>query len=109
MNTLDEIKTQVFCSQCNFVTTNFIEWAGEFYCEEKCVALLPTPEVMEAEREQREARAMATELSGLMDEVEALGGSHTSEGSEDETLLRIEYLANYLDWFYPDLLDKRFQ
>ena len=47
MNTLDEIKTQVFCSQCGFVTSNFIEWAGEFYCEEECVAYLPTPESME--------------------------------------------------------------
>jgi len=44
MNKLDEIKTQVFCSQCNFVTSNFVEWGGEFYCEEECVAYLPTPE-----------------------------------------------------------------
>ena len=109
MNTLDEIKTQVFCSQCGFVTSDFIEWGDEFYCEAQCVALLPTPEVMEAEREQREARAMAFELSALMDEVEAWGGDHTSEGSENETLLRIEYLANFISWFYPDLLDKRFQ
>ena len=108
MNKLDEIKTQVFCSQCGYVTTNFIEWADEFYCEDKCVALLPTPEIMEAEREQRESSAMARELSALMDEVEALGGEHTSEGSTDETMLRIEYLANYLSWFYPDKLDPRF-
>lgn len=47
MNTLDEIKTQVFCSQCGFVTSNFLEWAGEFWCEEECVAYLPTPESME--------------------------------------------------------------
>jgi hypothetical protein len=47
MNTLDEIKTQVFCSQCDFVTSNFIEWAGEFYCEEECVAYLPTEASME--------------------------------------------------------------
>ena len=38
----EEIKTQVFCSQCDFVTSNFIEWGGEFYCEEECVAFLPT-------------------------------------------------------------------
>jgi hypothetical protein len=42
MNTLDEIKTQVFCSQCDFVTSDFIEFGGEFYCEEECVAYLPT-------------------------------------------------------------------
>ena len=47
MNTLDEIKTQVFCSQCDFVTSNFVEWAGEFYCEEECVAYLPTEATME--------------------------------------------------------------
>ena len=109
MNTLDEIRTQVFCSHCGFVTPDFIEWGGEFYCEAQCVALLPTPEVMEAEREQREARAMAFELSALMDEVESLGGDYTSEGSENDTILRIQYLANFLHWFYPDLLDKRFQ
>jgi hypothetical protein len=47
MNTLDEIQTQVFCSQCDFVTSNFVEWAGEFYCEEECVAYLPTEATME--------------------------------------------------------------
>ena len=47
MNTLDEIQTQVFCSQCNFVTSNFVEFHGEFYCEEECVAFLPTFESME--------------------------------------------------------------
>ena len=109
MNTLDVIKTQVFCSHCAVVTTDFIEWGDEFYCEAKCVALLPTPEVMQAEAELRDARDMARELSGLMDEVEAWGGTHTSEGSDNEMLKRIEYLANYLDWFFPDLLDKRFQ
>jgi hypothetical protein len=109
MNTLDEIKTQVFCSHCDTVTSDFIEWGDEFYCEAHCVAYLPTPESMEAEREQREAKAMARELSNLMDEVEALGGAHTSAGSEDEVMLRIQYLANYLDWFYPDLLDPRFR
>lgn len=108
MNTLDEIRTQVLCSHCGVATPDFIEWGDEFYCEAHCVAYLPTPEVMEAECEQREARAMARELSGLMDEVEAWGGDHTSEGSDNEVLKRIEYLANYLDWFYPDLLDKRF-
>ena len=109
MNTLDEIQTQVFGSFCNSVTTNFVEWADEFYCEAQCVSFLPTFESMEAERDQREANAMARELSALMDEVEAVGGAHTSAGSTDETMLRIEYLANYLDTFYPNLLDKRFQ
>ena len=109
MNTLDEIRTHAFCSFCGIATPDFIEWGDEFYCEAQCFAYLPTPEVMEQEREQREANAMARELSGLMDEVEALGGAHTSEGSTDEAMLRIEYLANFLDMFYPDLLDKRFQ
>ena len=104
MNTLDEIKTQVFCSQCGFVTSQFIEFGGEFYCEQECVKMLPT----EADMEEEAASRMARELSSLMDEVEALGGDVTSEGSEDEAMLRIEYLANYLSWFYPQLLDKRF-
>lgn len=108
MNTLDEIKTQVFCSFCGTATSDFVEWGDEFYCGGHCVSYLPTPEAMEAEREEREANAMARELSNLMDEVEARGGNHTSEGSTDETLLRIEYLANFLSWFYPDKLDKRF-
>ena len=47
MNTLDEIKTQVFCSQCDFVTSDFVEFHGEFYCQEQCVAFLPTFESME--------------------------------------------------------------
>ena len=47
MNTLDEIKTQVFCSQCDRVTSDFLEWGDEFWCEEECVAYLPTPESME--------------------------------------------------------------
>ena len=41
MNKLDEIQTQVFCSQCNFVTSDFVEFHGEFYCQEQCVDLLP--------------------------------------------------------------------
>jgi hypothetical protein len=47
MNTLDETKTQVFCSQCDFVTSDFVEFHGEFYCQEQCVAFLPTFESME--------------------------------------------------------------
>ncbi len=35
-------KTQVFCSQCDFVTSDFVEWGDEFYCEERCIHLLPT-------------------------------------------------------------------
>jgi len=108
MNVINEIKTQVFCSFCDSVTTDFVEWGDEFYCQANCVAYLPTFESMEAEREQREANEMARELSNLMDEVEALGGEHTSAGSTDETMLRIEYLANFLSWFYPDKLDPRF-
>jgi len=44
MNKLDEIQTKVFCSQCDVVTSDFIEWGDEFYCLEQCVAYLPTPE-----------------------------------------------------------------
>jgi hypothetical protein len=104
MNTLDEIQTQVFCSQCNFVTSDFFEWAGEFYCEQECVKMLPTEEDMKDEQASRWAR----ELTSLMDEVDALGVEATSEDSEDEVMARIEYLANYLSWFYPNLLDPRF-
>ena len=104
MNTLDEIKTQVFCSQCGFVTSQFIEFGGEFWCEQECVKMLPTEADMEAEAASR----MARELSSLMDEVDALGVAVTSEDSEDAVMARIEFLANYLSWFYPQLLDKRF-
>jgi hypothetical protein len=52
MNTLDEIKTQVFCSQCDFVTSDFVEFHGEFYCQEQCVAFLPTFESMEDYNDQ---------------------------------------------------------
>jgi len=104
MNTLDEIKTQVFCSQCGFVTSQFIEFGGEFWCEQECVKMLPT----EADMEDEQASRWARELTSLMNEVEALGCDVTSEGSEDEAMLRIEFLTNYLAWFYPDLLDKRF-
>jgi hypothetical protein len=38
-----------------------------------------------------------------MDEVEARGGIFF-----EEDRLRIQYLANYLDWFAPDKLDRRF-
>ena len=47
----ENVETQVFCSQCDFVTSNFIEWAGEFYCEEECVAYLPTEATMAEQRE----------------------------------------------------------
>lgn len=49
MNKLDEIKTQVFCSHCDSVTSDFIEWGDEFYCQEHCVAYLPTPEDFEGD------------------------------------------------------------
>ena len=104
MNTLDEIKTQVFCSQCGFVTSQFIEFGGEFWCEQECVKMLPT----EADLETEQASRWSRELTSLMDEVDALGVAATSEESEDEVMARIEFLANYLSWFYPELLDKRF-
>jgi hypothetical protein len=43
----ENVKTQVFCSQCDLVTSDFLEWGGEFWCEEECVSYLPTPESME--------------------------------------------------------------
>jgi hypothetical protein len=52
MNTLDEIQTQVFCSQCDQVTSDFVEFHGEFYCQEQCVAFLPTFESMEDYNDQ---------------------------------------------------------
>jgi len=55
-----------------------------------------------------QASRWARELTSLMDEVDALGAEATSEDSEDEVMARIEYLANYLSWFYPNLLDPRF-
>ena len=106
---VNEIATQVFCSFCDSVTSHFIEWGDEFYCVQNCLDYLPTPEAMEAERSEREANSMARELSNLMDEVEARGGAHTSAGSTDETMVRIEHLANWLSWFYPDKLDSRFK
>jgi len=97
----ETIQTQVFCSQCDQVTSDFIEFGGEFYCQEQCVAFLPTFEVMEQERAEREANTMARVLAALMDEVEA--GTPLEENRSD-----IERIANYLDWFYPDKLDPRF-
>lgn len=41
MTNLD-IPTQVFCSQCDRVTDLFVEWAGEFWCNESCSEDLPT-------------------------------------------------------------------
>lgn len=52
--------------------------------------------------------AMASHLTQLMDEVDRLGITVDSATSEDETIQRIDALANYLSWFYPNLLDKRF-
>ena len=66
--------------------------------------MLPT----EADLETEQASRWARELSSLMDGVDALGVDVTSEDSEDEVMARIEFLANYLSWFYPQLLDKRF-
>ena len=60
MNTLDEIQTQVFCSQCDLVTSNFLEWAGEFWCEEKCVAELPTEASLDFEDDDADAEWLAS-------------------------------------------------
>ena len=51
---------------------------------------------------------MSKELSKLMDEIDLEGKPVDSTGTDDPRLLRIEYLANYLDIFYPELLDSRF-
>jgi hypothetical protein len=104
MNKSNEIEVQVFCSQCGFVTSDFIEFGREFYCEQECVKMLPT----EADMLDEQASRWANELTSLMDEVDALGVAATSEDSEDAVMARIEFLANYLSWFYPQLLDKRF-
>ena len=48
----ETIQTQVFCSQCDYVTSDFVEFHGEFYCQEQCVAFLPTFESMEDENDQ---------------------------------------------------------
>jgi hypothetical protein len=51
MNILEEIQTQVFCSQCDFVTSDFVEFHGEFYCQEQCVAFLPTEALFSSEED----------------------------------------------------------
>lgn len=43
----EKIETQVFCSQCDRVTTDFVEWGNEFYCQEECYAYLPTEALMD--------------------------------------------------------------
>jgi hypothetical protein len=40
----ENVETKVFCSQCDRVTSDFLEWGDEFWCEEECVALLPMEE-----------------------------------------------------------------
>jgi len=45
----ENVKTQVFCSQCDLVTSDFIEFGGEFFCEENCFVYLPTFESMAAQ------------------------------------------------------------
>ena len=55
----------------------------------------------------REVDDIARELSLLMDDVETDDYRGTSVDG-DPCMLRIEVLANYLHWFYPDKLDKRF-
>ena len=55
MNTLNETPTYVFCSQCDFVTSNFLEWAGEFWCQEKCTQELPSEAIYEAQLANWEA------------------------------------------------------
>lgn len=56
-----------------------------------------------------EAISKAGRLSYLMDEIEASGFHGTSEGTENLVMLEIEELANFLNWFYPNLLDPRFE
>jgi len=99
----ETIQTQVFCSQCDFVTSDFVEFHGEFYCQQQCVAFLPTFESMEEESAYR----MAKELSVLMDEVEADGYVGSSDEG-DVRMVRIMELANWIQWFYPERLDPRF-
>jgi hypothetical protein len=53
MNKLYE--TQVFCSQCDQVTSNFLEWADEFWCQEKCVEELPTEAIFQSQLDMWEA------------------------------------------------------
>ena len=43
----ENVETQVFCSQCDQVTSNFVEWGDEFYCQEQCYVYLPTEALME--------------------------------------------------------------
>lgn len=50
---------------------------------------------------------MATELSTLMDEVEAAGYAGNSDDG-DPRMTRISELASLLSWFAPEKLDKRF-
>jgi len=40
----ENVETKVFCSQCDRVTSDFVEWGDEFWCEEECTALLPMEE-----------------------------------------------------------------
>lgn len=51
---------------------------------------------------------MATDLTSLMDQVDRQNIATNSATSKDETMERIEALANYLSWFHPELLDSRF-
>ena len=57
---------------------------------------------------EQKAIAMASELTYLMDKVEASGFVGSSEGTTNPDLLRIEELANTLSWFAPEHLDSRF-
>jgi len=50
---------------------------------------------------------MATELSALMDAVEA-SGFHGSSDDGDPRMTRISELASLISWFAPEKLDKRF-
>jgi hypothetical protein len=99
----ENVKTQVFCSHCDFVTSDFIEFGGEFFCQNQCVAYLPTFESME----EQSVSIMAIELSHLMDLVEASNLIGSSDDG-DPRMVRIMELANYLEWFYPEKLDARF-
>ena len=63
---------------------------------ENIISEYPTPE------------DMATDLTTLMDEIDRLNITTDSATSQDETMMRIYVLANYLSWFRPELLDSRF-
>lgn len=53
-------------------------------------------------------KAMAQECTTLMDEIEAEGYVGSNDDG-DPRMVRISEIATYLSYFFPELLDKRFQ